>query len=80
MEKITYRDIILSEIKKIQDKHKNDPPEEKRYWKRIVNTLLVDLEEYERTRRAVIPINVEYEDFFDQLWSLIEELFFRGIQ
>ncbi|RLC82930.1 MAG: hypothetical protein DRI61_00910 [Chloroflexi bacterium] len=79
MEKITYRDIILSEIKRIQDKHKNDPPEEKRYWKKIVNTLLLDLEDYEVRKRAIIPIDLEYEDFFEKIWFLIEELFFRGI-
>jgi len=73
----TYRQIIIEEIQKIQDRCKNLPEKEQKYWKKVINTLIYDLHEYEKQKR-ISPISIEYEDFFERIWRLIEEEFFGG--
>jgi len=73
----TYRQIIIEEIQRIEDRCKKLPKEEQKYWKKVINTLIYDLHEYEKQKR-ISPVSVEYEDFFDRVWRLIEEAFFGG--
>ena len=77
-EKKTYRQIIIEEIKRIENKCENLSKEEQNYWKKVINTLIYDLHEYEKQKR-ISPVSVEYEDFFDRIWRLIEEEFFGDV-
>jgi len=75
-EKKSYREIILTEVKKIQKKCQDLPEEEQRYWRKVVNSLLFDLHEFERQERTTSLVDVESEDFFDRVWKLIIREFF----